>query len=590
MLSHLKEASDNFNVGVLVIHIDRLKPYLDSELRVKVAKEEQKLVAPSELVPGVHRCGMFVSPREESEDFPLIANWPFFAQISMMNGETHVSTESSGIGTDIEGKSDPPPSVVVGSTVAVAVAVAAAATTTTTTATATASVSIPHPARPGSPHALENGGVPHPPTRATSPSGSDETQLDTLDMDYTSLPNNPSQDYRTKLQRFIEHDMLRKLDKSQQPKAFNLLDIAPMVRNGMEKIVEDEFTNCFQPNKTRPWNWNAYLFPAWVVGILFRYALLIPGRTCWLIFCTLLYIPAFAFVQLAIKNSETKMSLQRSLARLYCGAWVSSFTGVVKYHGIKPRKAPNQVFVANHTTLIDICILQQNMSYAIIGQKHTGVVGFFQDYPLACLGCVWFERKYANDRAYLQRRLKEHLAERKNNPLLIFPEGTCVNNEYCIMFKKGAFELGATVCPIAIKYNKLFCDPFWDSRNQSFLRHVFNMMRSWALVCDVWYLEPQRLQPGETPTQFANRVKALIANKAGLANVEWDGYLKYFKPSPRFLEEKQRLYALKLMDLMNTRTLSLHTPTLLSTPTSTNNTEEEPISHPPPKSSSPNSQ
>lgn len=48
--------------------------------------------------------------------------------------------------------------------------------------------------------------------------------------------------------------------------------------------------------------------------------------------------------------------------------------------------------------------------------------------------------------------IKEHINNPNNNPLLIFPEGVCVNNEYVIMFKKGAFELGATVYPVAIKY------------------------------------------------------------------------------------------------------------------------------------------
>lgn len=34
------------------------------------------------------------------------------------------------------------------------------------------------------------------------------------------------------------------------------------------------------------------------------------------------------------------------------------------------------------------------------------------------------------------------------------------------MFKKGAFDLGATVYPVAIKYNKIFVDAFWNSRRQ----------------------------------------------------------------------------------------------------------------------------
>lgn len=37
-------------------------------------------------------------------------------------------------------------------------------------------------------------------------------------------------------------------------------------------------------------------------------------------------------------------------------------------------------------------------------------------------------------------RLREHIQGVDNNPLLIFPEGTCVNNHYTVMFKK--------VCPI----------------------------------------------------------------------------------------------------------------------------------------------
>lgn len=42
----------------------------------------------------------------------------------------------------------------------------------------------------------------------------------------------------------------------------------------------------------------------------------------------------------------------------------------------------------------------------------------------------------------------------------------------------------------------------------------------------MWYLEPQRLQEGESPIEFSDRVKKMIADRAQLTNVEWDGYLK----------------------------------------------------------------
>ncbi|KAB1207837.1 Glycerol-3-phosphate acyltransferase 3, partial [Morella rubra] len=164
--------------------------------------------------------------------------------------------------------------------------------------------------------------------------------------------------------------------------------------------------------------------------------------------------------------------------------------------------------------------------------------GLLQNTALESVGCIWFNRTEAADRVIVARKLREHVQGTDNNPLLIFPEGTCVNNQYTVMFKKGAFELGCTVCPIAIKYNKIFVDAFWNSRKQSFTMHLLQLMTSWAVVCDVWYLEPQHLKPGETAIEFAERVRSIIAVRAGLKMVPWDGYLKYSRPSPKHKELK----------------------------------------------------
>lgn len=40
---------------------------------------------------------------------------------------------------------------------------------------------------------------------------------------------------------------------------------------------------------------------------------------------------------------------------------------------------------------------------------------------------------------------------------------------------------------------------------QSFTMHLMRLMTSWAVVCYVWYLEPQTLRPGETPIEFSER-------------------------------------------------------------------------------------
>lgn len=54
------------------------------------------------------------------------------------------------------------------------------------------------------------------------------------------------------------------------------------------------------------------------------------------------------------------------------------------------------------------------------------------------------------------------------------------------------------------------------------------LMTSWAVVCDVYFIEPQAKRPGESSTHFAERVQQMIAKKANLKIAPWDGYLKYY--------------------------------------------------------------
>ncbi|THG02553.1 hypothetical protein TEA_021256 [Camellia sinensis var. sinensis] len=248
-------------------------------------------------------------------------------------------------------------------------------------------------------------------------------------------------------------------------------------------------------------------------------------------------------------HDKLRKKLERCLVELICSFFVASWTGVVKYHGPRPSMRPKQVFVCNHTSMIDFIILEQMTAFAVIMQKHPGWVGLLQSTILESVGCIWFNRSEAKDRETVARKLRDHVQGADNNPLLIFPEGTCVNNHYTVMFKKGAFELGCTVCPIAIKYNKIFVDAFWNSRKQSFTMHLLQLMTSWAVVCDVWYLEPQSLKPGETAIEFAERVRDIISVRAGLKKVPWDGYLKYSRPSPKHRESNNDIKDLNRLDL-----------------------------------------
>lgn len=147
------------------------------------------------------------------------------------------------------------------------------------------------------------------------------------------------------------------------------------------------------------------------------------------------------------------------------------------------------------------------------------------------------------------------MSDPTNPPILIFPEGTCINNTSVMQFKKGSFEVGSVIYPVAIKviflsislmyifkyffkksisyilfclniqYDPRFGDAFWNSSRYSMLQYLYMMMSSWAIVCDVWYLPPMYMKEGESAIDFANRVKSVIARQGGLVDLQW--YVQY---------------------------------------------------------------
>ncbi|NXX26468.1 GPAT3 acyltransferase, partial [Nicator chloris] len=155
---------------------------------------------------------------------------------------------------------------------------------------------------------------------------------------------------------------------------------------------------------------------------------------------------------------------------------------------------------------------------------------------------VLFERSEMKDRHLVRKKISEHIADKAKLPILIFPEGTCINNTSVMMFKKGSFDVGGTIHPVAIKYDPRFGDAFWNSTKHSLMTYGFNVLTSWAIVCNVWYLPPMVKEEEEDAIHFADRVKAVIAAQAGISMLPWDGGLKRKKAKESFKEEQQKKY------------------------------------------------
>ncbi|XP_060824943.1 glycerol-3-phosphate acyltransferase 3 isoform X3 [Bombus pascuorum] len=202
-------------------------------------------------------------------------------------------------------------------------------------------------------------------------------------------------------------------------------------------------------------------------------------------------------------------------------------------------------FVMRYCFLLPLRIF---ICFVGIGQRHGGFLGILQRALARASPHIWFERCEVKDREAVTRRLKKHVSDPTNPPILIFPEGTCINNTSVMQFKKGSFEVGGVIYPVAIKYDPRFGDAFWNSSRYSMIQYLYMTMSSWAIVCDVWYLPPMYRNEGESAIDFANRVKSVIARQGGLVDLQWDGQLKRIKPKKELREKQQEELSKRLKD------------------------------------------
>ena len=48
--------------------------------------------------------------------------------------------------------------------------------------------------------------------------------------------------------------------------------------------------------------------------------------------------------------------------------------------------------------------------------------------------------------------------------------------------------------PLPLQYHREFADPYWNSQEQNMITYLAMLMTSWAIVCDINYLNPTELK------------------------------------------------------------------------------------------------
>ncbi|EJW04022.1 hypothetical protein EDEG_01687 [Edhazardia aedis USNM 41457] len=307
--------------------------------------------------------------------------------------------------------------------------------------------------------------------------------------------------------------------KTQKDRIF-LHDCIDFMSMSVQSLEQDDFTQCFEPIPQYEMDNNGIFY---IFGIIIRYFIFFPFRLLLLILLTIMIIPIYTYIIIFNKDTERIFRFICKMFLLVCGA-------KIHHHGKKEVVNEPHVYVANHTSFVDYIILSSyKFCHACISENHGGLFGFLFDKLPQRIGSISFKRSEKQDRQLVTQKMREHIHSLKKAPMLVFPEGTCVNNKFTVLFQKGAFEMDCCVVPVSIQFRRNLMDPYWNRRKHTFTEHIFYLMTRWNLEADVWWLDKEVRKENELPTEFAMRVKDKISERGGLKSVLWNGY---FKSSP----------------------------------------------------------
>ncbi len=90
----------------------------------------------------------------------------------------------------------------------------------------------------------------------------------------------------------------------------DMLNISPILTDGAAAIIDDSFNKCFTMLTPDPWNWNAYLWPEWAMGVLLRHVILFPLRLVVLLICNVLFIGMFFVIGALYKPGPRRRQLE----------------------------------------------------------------------------------------------------------------------------------------------------------------------------------------------------------------------------------------------------------------------------------------
>ena len=128
---------------------------------------------------------------------------------------------------------------------------------------------------------------------------------------------------------------------------------------------------------------------------------------------------------------------------------------------------------------------------------------------LRALEFVLVDKSSSESRANAGKEMTAKLSEKDAPQFLVFAEGQTSDGRQVLAFKDGAFRLGHTVQPVAVRYHRSSFDPTNDPDNMvwHFIRATFDLHHG----MEVEFLDVTSKDVDEAPSDFAGRVRTTIA-------------------------------------------------------------------------------
>lgn len=263
-----------------------------------------------------------------------------------------------------------------------------------------------------------------------------------------------------------------------------------------------------------------YLMRSIVFGVI-----LVPIRLS--LFISSMFIAGFVFYIGHFTNSDTlafgAMRFWGKFA-VYCLGIVPEVTADSSAPSPQEITNTSYVIVADHISFVEVLYLLSMYLPAFVGKvplKKTPLIGDCMRH----LDCIFVNRLIGKKATSTTELLEAHVTKSDNlRPLLLFPEGTTSNGLGLISFHTGAFCLGKPVLPVIIWYPNFVrgqqFDPHWSYG--SIIPFILGMMAQPYTTMRVHVMAPVACRDGESPREFAERVRGLMGEKIGIPLLDGD--------------------------------------------------------------------